>query len=55
MPEMSTPTAPTTAPRHYAVFISYRHADKVEMGRKWANWLHVALESYEVPPGASGG
>lgn len=35
--------------RHYAVFISYRHADNKEMGRKWANWLHEALESYEVP------
>ncbi len=48
MPEMSTPTP--TAPRQYAVFISYRHADNLEMGRKWANWLHEALESYEVPP-----
>ena len=47
---MSTPTASTTAPRQYAVFISYRHADNLEMGRKWANWLHEALESYEVPP-----
>ncbi len=37
-------------PREYAVFISYRHADNLEMGRKWANWLHEALESYEVPP-----
>lgn len=43
---MSTPSAT----RHYAVFISYRHADNQELGRKWANWLHEALESYEVPP-----
>ena len=50
MSEMSTPTASTTEPRQYAVFISYRHADNLEMGRKWANWLHEALESYEVPP-----
>jgi formylglycine-generating enzyme required for sulfatase activity/WD40 repeat protein len=35
--------------RSYAVFISYRHADNKEMGRKWANWLHEALESYEIP------
>ena len=48
MPETSLPTA--AAPRQYAVFISYRHADNQEMGRKWANWLHEALESYEVPP-----
>jgi len=36
--------------RHYAVFISYRHADNVESGRKWANWLQDALEGYVVPP-----
>lgn len=36
--------------RHYAVFISYRHADNIEQGRQWAIWLHQALESYEVPP-----
>lgn len=50
MAEMTTNTASTPAPRQYAVFISYRHADNLEMGRKWANWLHEALESYEVPP-----
>jgi len=37
------------SPRSYAVFISYRHADNAEIGRKWANWLHESLESYEVP------
>lgn len=36
--------------RQYAVFISCRHADNKEMGRKWANWLHEALEGYEIPP-----
>lgn len=36
--------------RRYSAFVSYRHADNKEMGRKWANWLHAALESYEVPP-----
>lgn len=35
--------------RHYAVFISYRHADNVEAGRKWASWLHERLETFEVP------
>lgn len=36
--------------RHYAVFISYRHADNKEPGRQWANWLHDTLEGYVVPP-----
>jgi hypothetical protein len=45
MSEMSTNTASSTAPRHYAVFISYRHSDNVEMGRKWANWLHEVLSA----------
>lgn len=35
--------------RRYAMFISYRHADNLEAGRKWATWLHEAAESYEVP------
>ena len=44
-------SSPQPAPlRQYAVFISYRHADNKEMGRKWANWLHEALEGYEIPP-----
>jgi hypothetical protein len=30
----------------YAAFISYRH---VEPDRKWAKWLHSALETYHVP------
>jgi WD40 repeat protein len=30
----------------YRVFISYRH---VEPDRKWAKWLHSALETYRVP------
>jgi hypothetical protein len=37
------------APRKYAVFISYRHADNQEPGRHWATWLHHSLETYEVP------
>src|SRR5689334_6418616 len=30
----------------YAAFISYRHA---EADRRWAKWLHKALETYRVP------
>jgi len=30
----------------YDAFISYRH---VEPDRKWAKWLHTALETYRVP------
>ena len=36
--------------RDYWAFISYRHADNREEGRRWATWLHEAIESYEVPP-----
>ena len=36
--------------RRYALFISYRHADNLEQGRKWATWLHEAVENYEIPP-----
>jgi len=32
----------------YAVFISYRH---VEPDRRWAVWLHGALESFVIPSG----
>jgi WD40 repeat protein len=32
----------------YAVFISYRH---VEPDRRWAVWLHGALESFVIPKG----
>ena len=30
----------------YEAFISYRH---VEPDRKWAMWMHTALETYRVP------
>lgn len=30
----------------YAAFVSYRHT---ELDRRWAKWLHVALETYRVP------
>ena len=35
--------------RKYLAFISYRHADNKSEGRKWATWLHQAIETYEVP------
>ena len=35
----------------YAVFISYRH---VEPDRRWAIWLHGALESFVIPRGLRG-
>lgn len=40
---------PEAAARKYALFISYRHADNLEMGRKWATWLHESVEAYEIP------
>ncbi len=30
--------------RRYSAFISYRHADNTQEGRRWAEWLHRALE-----------
>ena len=42
-------TATANSNRHYAVFLSYRHADNKEQGRQWATWLHQALEGYEIP------
>lgn len=36
--------------RRYCAFISYRHADNTQEGRRWAEWLHQALEHYVVPP-----
>jgi tetratricopeptide (TPR) repeat protein len=33
-------------PRRYAAFISYSHRD-----RKWAEWLHRAIENYRIPKG----
>ena len=49
-PRMPAPSADGLAPRKYAVFVSYRHADNQEPGRQWATWLHHSLETYEVPP-----
>ena len=38
------------AQRRYSAFVSYRHADNIHEGRRWAEWLHRALERYVVPP-----
>jgi tetratricopeptide (TPR) repeat protein len=35
-------------PKRYAAFISYSHRD-----RKWAEWLHRAIENYRIPEGLS--
>ena len=40
------PPAPDTG---YMAFISYSHSDNREESRKWADWLHQALETYEIP------
>jgi MTH538 TIR-like domain (DUF1863) len=37
-------------PRTFRAFISYRHADNAEEGRRWAYWLQNELERYQVPP-----
>lgn len=36
-------------PRRFAAFISYRHLDNTDEGRRWAEWLHHWIESYRVP------
>lgn len=33
----------------YWCFISYRHMDNRTEDRKWASWLHQAIEQYQVP------
>jgi len=35
--------------RRYTAFISYAHSDNREQGRRWAEWIHQALETYRVP------
>lgn len=35
--------------KKYKAFISYSHSDNRDEGRKWADWLHHMLETYEVP------
>ena len=41
---------PPMSTRRYSAFISYRHADNTQEGRRWAEWLHRGLERYVVPP-----
>ena len=48
VPLLGTMNADETA-RCYRAFISYRHVDNREEHRRWAQWLHDALESYQVP------
>lgn len=45
---------PTSQPapgldKHYKAFISYSHSDNSAQGRKWADWLHHSLETYQIP------
>lgn len=52
---MRSPTEPSAVHRRYRAFLSYSHQDA-----RWAEWLHLKLESYQVPkrlrdtPGAYG-
>ena len=47
MPAFAASSASTEPEQYrYDAFISYRH---VEPDRKWAKWLHSALETYRVP------
>jgi tetratricopeptide (TPR) repeat protein len=45
---MNNEATPGNRPRYWA-FISYNHAD-----RRWADWLHRALERYRLPPNLVG-
>src|SRR5262245_37611742 len=38
---------PQAPPGGYAAFISYRHKP---LDRRWAMWLHGALETFRTPP-----
>jgi tetratricopeptide (TPR) repeat protein len=48
MPEAQEDNGSPAKTRRYAAFISYSHRD-----RKWAEWLHRAIENYRVPKGLS--
>ena len=39
----------TGSTKKYKAFISYSHANNQGEGRKWADWLHHTLETYEIP------
>lgn len=40
---------PNGGERKFTAFISYKHADNSEEGRRWAAWLHEQIEAYRVP------
>ncbi|MBF5005319.1 toll/interleukin-1 receptor domain-containing protein [Diaphorobacter caeni] len=42
-------SATTAQEKRYRAFISYSHSDNREQGRKWADWLHHSLETYQIP------
>ncbi len=44
-----TPAAQGSQEKRYRAFISYSHSDNREQGRKWADWLHHSLETYQIP------
>jgi tetratricopeptide (TPR) repeat protein len=44
MPTAEIPSESSGSGRRYAAFISYSHRD-----RKWAEWLHRAIENYRIP------
>jgi tetratricopeptide (TPR) repeat protein len=48
MPEAQDDSGDPSRPKRYAAFISYSHSD-----RKWAEWLHRAIETYRLPKGLS--
>lgn len=43
------PQDPSQDSKQYRAFISYSHSDNREQGRKWADWLHHSLETYQIP------
>ncbi|QNP47237.1 toll/interleukin-1 receptor domain-containing protein [Diaphorobacter aerolatus] len=45
----ATDESPAAQPKRYRAFISYSHSDNREQGRKWADWLHHSLETYQIP------
>jgi hypothetical protein len=49
MDRFPPPMTPDPDARRYTAFLSYRHADNKEEGRRWAEWLHQGIETYEVP------
>lgn len=47
--EHDTSPQTTGSDAGYMAFISYSHSDNRDNGRKWADWLHQTLETYEIP------